>query len=164
MISGAKAPYLGPHPPRCALHTQVRMAKPKKALNGHDYPRIAILSARGLREIDIARELGMAVDTWRRIRAEDARAEEAWQEGRGAEHETLVGVLYKAAVEKGNIIAAMFLLKTRHGYVEGAPQDTQHRLRVTFELPGALKPEDYARIVNAHPTALPPSPEATRDE
>jgi len=84
----------------------------------------------------------------------------AWEEGRGAEHSALVGVLYKAAVDKGNIVAAMFLLKARHGYVEGAPVESGNRVNIVFQLPAPLSPEQYAQVVRANPKAIEAAAEA----
>ncbi|UZO97645.1 Hypothetical protein RMHFA_05589 [Roseomonas mucosa] len=61
--------------------------------------------------------------------------------GRDAEHNTLFNALFKAATEKGNATAAMFLLKARHGYREGDQSDIANRVSITFALPGAEKLE-----------------------
>jgi lambda repressor-like predicted transcriptional regulator len=80
--------------------------------------RIAALAASGHSVIGIARGLGTSPDTLRRWLDEDPALAEALAHGREAERLTLHNALYRAA-RKGNIIAAMFLLKARHGYREG---------------------------------------------
>lgn len=47
------------------------------------------------------------------------------------------------AAQKGIVIAAMFLLKARHGYREGDQGETANRVSITFALPGAMKPEQF---------------------
>ncbi|MEJ1372722.1 MAG: hypothetical protein RPU52_00430 [Candidatus Sedimenticola sp. (ex Thyasira tokunagai)] len=130
------------------------MPRPKKTLREKDYPLITELSARGLREVDIARAMGMSFCTWKRIKDENERALNALEEGRGIEHQALVGALYEQAM-KGNAIAAMFLLKTRHGYREGFTVEHTSNVRVTFDLPGALSATQYEKVIEHDTPALP---------
>ena len=58
-------------------------------------------------------------------------------EGREAEHKVLFNSLFQQA-QKGNIVAAMFLLKTRHGYREGDQTELANRVSINFALPGAM--------------------------
>lgn len=134
------------------------------------YRIIEELASRGCSEVTIARALGMSQDTWRREKSEDPKAVEALERGRAVEHDSLVGKLYESAM-KGNVVAALFLLKARHGYREGHTIEHQQNVRVTLELPAALDPNTYARVINPRPEALPPgdgaddaSDEGTDDE
>ena len=43
----------------------------------------------------------------------------------------------------GDKISAMFLLKARHGYIEGAQDVQGNRVNIVFALPGAMKPENF---------------------
>jgi hypothetical protein len=127
------------------------MARPKKQLGESDYPLIASLASTGHREVDIARRLGISTDCWRRLRVEDERAAEAWETGRGQEHQQLYGKLFHLAMD-GNVIALLFLLKTRFGYREGEPLEAaQSRIKLTLELPAALPLEQYTKLVNPLP-------------
>lgn len=51
------------------------------------------------------------------------------------------------AATGGNIVAAMFLLKTRHGYREGDQSDTANKVSITFQMPGALPMDQFAAHV-----------------
>lgn len=92
----------------------------------------------------------MSQDTWRRIKGEDARAVEALEAGRAVEHDALVGKLFEMAMN-GNAVAALFLLKARHGYVEGSRIEHQQNVRITVELPAALDPATYGRLIEQRP-------------
>ena len=75
----------------------------------------------------------------------------AFHEGREKERQTLHNVLYTAATtqgDKGALIAAMFLLKARHGYVEGQQETQANRVSVTFNVPGAQPLDKYLVIDN----------------
>jgi hypothetical protein len=41
----------------------------------------------------------------------------------------------------------MFLLKSRHGYREGEQEQQGNRVQITFNLPGAKKPEEFVEEV-----------------
>lgn len=67
----------------------------------------------------------------------------AFDEGREQEHKALFNALFRAATEKGNVVAAMFLLKSRHGYREGDQTEIGNRVSINFNLPGALPLEAF---------------------
>lgn len=130
------------------------MGRPKKFIKEVQYDQITEMAARGLREVDIARGLGMSYDTWKRIKNENPRAMEALEEGRGIEHEKLVGALFEAAM-KGNVVAGIFLLKARHQYVEGHTVEHNSNVRITVDLPAALSADQYEKVIEHSPVALP---------
>ncbi|MCY1310270.1 hypothetical protein D9M69_600390 [compost metagenome] len=51
-------------------------------------------------------------------------------------------------VKGGNVTAAIFLLKARHGYREGDQSEIANKVSINFQLPGALRLEDFARDVS----------------
>ena len=120
---------------------------PKKTIPPGGYKLIRELTANGAREVDIARALRMNLRTWMRLKEEDEKALAAWEAGRAVEHEALRGALFEKAT-KGNIPAAIFLLKARHGYRErdelGAGGE---RVTVEFKLPAPLNPEQYVTML-----------------
>ena len=108
------------------------------------------LTAKGCSEVTIAKGLGVSRHTWENWRDEYPDIHQAWQEGRGEMHDALVGVLYESATKDKTIVSAMFLLKTVFGYKEGADVTVANRVSITFEVPGALKPDVYeAEIIKA---------------
>jgi hypothetical protein len=103
------------------------------------------LCSRGVCDISVAKALGTSNTVYARWREAYPEIEEARRQGRAVEHDALFDVLFQAAVVEKNLTAAMFLLKARHGYREQGPDFTQveNKVSVTFELPGALKPDVY---------------------
>ncbi|MES9957101.1 MAG: hypothetical protein ABW086_08630 [Sedimenticola sp.] len=130
------------------------MPRPKKIIKPNQYEKITEMAARGLREVDIARSLGMSFSTWKRIKDEDERAMDALEEGRGVEHEKLVGALFEAAM-KGNVIAGIFLLKARYGYREGFTVEHNSNVKISVELPAALTADQYEKVIEHQAPALP---------
>ena len=124
------------------------MGRRKKNLPANGLDIIRNLAEKGVRETDIARALGMCFDTWLRIKNENPEAMKALTEAKQIEENKLFGILYEKAI-KGDSIAAMFLLKTRHGYREGAEVTNANQVNVKISIPGSMKPEDYLKEIKA---------------
>jgi len=116
----------------CKLHPPKAAAKMVKDL-----------TSRGCSEVTIAKALGVSRHIWEGWRDDYPEIQAAWEEGRGIEHDKLFNVLFEAATKKKNIVAAMFLLKARHGYKENADFTIQNKVAVTFEVPGAMPANVY---------------------
>jgi len=74
---------------------------------------------------------------------------EAFSEGREKERQTLHNVLYEAATtggDKNALVAAMFLLKARHGYIEGQQESQANRVSINFAIPGAMPLDKFMVI------------------
>jgi len=124
------------------------MPQPKKTLPKDGLNIIRRLGKRGVSETDIAKALGFSYNTWKRIKDENAEAAEALQEAKMVEESKLVGVLYEAATREKNLTAAMFLLKTRHGYIEGDQTKVNaNQVNVSITLPGAKSESEYLKLV-----------------
>ena len=109
---------------------------------------IAEMASRGCSEVSIAAALGCSYHTYTKWKDEHPELKEALKVGYSVEHNLLVGCLHQAAMN-GNAPAAMFLLKTRHGYVEGKQHDPQdRRIQIAVTLPQALTPEQYSQITH----------------
>lgn len=140
-------------PTRGTLPGRVKADHEKKALGRHrlqpppdaaDVIRTAC--ATGANKLGVAVALGVSHDVLTRWLAENTELEEAFRQGREKERHTLHNVLYTAATQgtgKEALIAAMFLLKSRHGYVEGEKEATGARVNINFQLPGARPLSDY---------------------
>lgn len=114
------------------------------------------LIAKGVTRANAARKLGIGHTTLGRILERDEAVRDAYTQGLAEEEEHLVGVLRRAA-DKGYAPAAMFLLKSRHGYVEGAQPTTQ--VGVQIVLPDSLSREDYEARIAARRQAASVSPQ-----
>ncbi|SEN21357.1 hypothetical protein SAMN04488003_11152 [Loktanella fryxellensis] len=82
------------------------------------------LSARGCSLTTIAKALRMNIDTLRLVRQRQPEVDEAYQRGLAVEHDALTRNL-RILADDGNVVANLFLLKTRHGYREGEPLEVK---------------------------------------
>ncbi len=115
--------------------------------------RVEALAADGFSVLGIAKRLGTSADTFRRWLEETPALQNALDNGRENERYALHNMLYRQAMEKGNTIAAMFLLKARHGYREGDQSETGNKVQINFQMPGALSMEEF-RLLRQAPTIL----------
>jgi len=129
--------------------------RPRKNLKPEHYPLIEKWASFGCSEKSIARHVGVSHSTWIRVKKRDEKAVEALERGRAIEHDALVGSLFKTAIErkgKEAVTAAIFLLKTRHGYIDhqkiAAPQN---KVEVTFQLPKPFTEEKYRELLDVTP-------------
>ena len=104
------------------------------------------LAARGVSKKSLALALGCSHTLLNVWLENDPKLQDAIDRGRCSEQEHLHGALYDQAM-KGNVTSAIFLLKARHGYREGEQSDQANRVSINFQLPGAMKLEDFTRDV-----------------
>ena len=126
------------------------MSRTKKLIPRDGLAKIRDMASRGHTEKDIARALGMSATTWTRIKGDEPAAQDALDEGRSIEHSALYGKLYEKAMA-GDIVALLFLLKCRHNYRETVDVTQTNAVQITFQIPGALDPADYAKLINPTP-------------
>ena len=126
------------------------MARPRKEPQPEAVQRIETAAANGADVKGIAHCVGINKDTLQRWLNEHPELREAYERGRERERAALHNALYRAATEKGNIVAAMFLLKARHGYREGDQGEAGNKVSITFSLPGALTMDQYREKVIEH--------------
>jgi hypothetical protein len=104
------------------------------------------LAATGYSKVSIASYFGTSFDTFQRWCYEFPEIQECFAQGRETERLTLHNALYIAATQKGQIAAAMFLLKARHSYRENDVSDQANKVNITFNLPGAMTPEQFKTL------------------
>ena len=81
----------------------------------------------------------------------EPEVQEALDRGRAKEHDPLVAKLHELAME-GNVTAVIFALMARHAYREGeAPEGGSTNVQVNINLPSAMTPEEYQRMVDVTP-------------
>lgn len=125
--------------------------------------QVRALAADGWSVVGIAAKLGTSKGTLRdKWFVEYPELKEAFEQGREDERRTLHNKLYRAATEgegRDALIAAMFLLKSRHGYREGEPVEDGARTHITFNLPAAMPLEQFMTIEHGPTTQrLPDAP------
>ena len=127
------------------------LGRPRKAPPSDAAQRIQAAAADGFTIPGVAMTLGVNTEVLKRWFDEFPEFKQAFEFGRETERRTLHNVLYRAATEgtgKDALIAAMFLLKARHGYKEGEPVGEQNsRVQIDIKLPGALPPTVYAQVI-----------------
>lgn len=128
------------------------VGRPRKAPPPDAEQRIQAAAADGYAMPGIAMKLGVSTDVLKRWMTEFPEFKQAFEFGRETERSTLHNVLYLAATKgtgKDALIAAMFLLKARHGYREGEPVGEQNsRVQIEIKLPGALPAAAYAEVID----------------
>lgn len=122
-----------------------KTGRPPKRPPADAAERIRALSAEGHSTVAIAQQLGVGRKTLDKWRTEFPELDEAYREGVDRErYELHSGLVAKA--KAGNIVAAIFLLKARHGYTEGDQSDQAGRVNVTIALPGAMTLQHFQSI------------------
>jgi hypothetical protein len=114
---------------------------PRKLVPASQLPNITRLAARGVRERDIARAMGMSQPTWIKCKHDFPEVLKALEDGQQQMHDGLVAQLLTRA-KKGDVVPALFLLKTRYGYREGE-ELSNARPQVVINLPGSLPSETF---------------------
>lgn len=123
---------------------------PRKA--GQGRPHI-VIGAKGLRIIEamaakgclletIAKALRMSHDTLEACRRRQPEVQAALDRGRGVLHDELVSILVQQA-RAGQFVPAMFLLKSRFGYKEGAQLDVNVEHGGVLVVPAEMTVEQY---------------------
>lgn len=133
---------------------QTTVAKKNQHLRKHPPPdardRIMVAASTGATKKGVAISMGTSFETMDRWLKEHPELQEAFDKGREMERQTLHDTLYQTAINgtgKEKMVAAMFLLKARHGYREGEQEQQGNRVNITFALPGALKPTEFVQEV-----------------
>ena len=119
------------------------VGRPRKAVPTNARSQIENLASTGASMVEIAGALGIGRDLLRQWVAQDEDLSVALARGRERERQALHGRLFRAAME-GNVIAALFLLKSRHaGY-----DDRSSKREV------AVDPAEIARQIREALTAI----------
>ena len=111
-----------------------KVGRPRATVPADAASRIRDLAADGFSLQGIAERLGTRRATLAQWFDADPALKEAFDIGREHERHVLHNVLFRLATEKNNPIAAMFLLKARHGYREGDQSEQGNHVSITFTL------------------------------
>ncbi len=103
------------------------------------------LAADGWSVIGIAHRMGVDPKTFNAWLEREPALQDAIDLGREQQHHVLYNIAYRAAVEKGNLTAVMFLLNCRFGY-RTDQSDAGNRVNVTIALPGAMTLQQFTAI------------------
>lgn len=123
------------------------MARPFEKLPPGSRDALLSMAGHGLKESTAAQALGMPLHEFRKVIKKNPDARALWQEALSVERDALIGALFNRAIE-GDTKAAQFLLSARHGMSEKQPDQLGDRVNITFQLPAALNPEQYAKLIS----------------
>lgn len=122
------------------------VGRPKTPLPKNAAKIIETVAASGASLRGVCKSLHVSYTTLNRWMDENPELKEAFERGREMERQTLHSSIYDTATKgegRDKLLAAMFLLKSRHGYREGEQEQQGNRVQINFQLPGAKPMETY---------------------
>jgi len=138
-----------------------KSGQPKKEPPANALEIIRTVTAKGASRRGVALALHVHDTVVQRWLAEYPELREAFEQGREVERADLHRVLYDCAISgqgKDSLIAAMFLLKARHGYIEGDKAAESNRVSINFQIPGAMPMSQFQVIENEPDNRAEPLP------
>ena len=118
------------------------------------YELVATLAAEGQPDVAIAKRLGMDPSTFTDLKKRDDALRAALSTGKGELETELTHLLLKQARD-GNLVAAIYLTKTRCGWREQGPADGAAPVAIQVQINAPLSADEFLKVVGP----LPPEPE-----
>lgn len=137
------------------------MARPFEKLPPGSRDALLAMAKNGLKESTAATALGVPLNEFRRVIAKNPEAKALWAEAMSVERDVLISALFNKAME-GDSKSAQFLLAARHGMSEKQTETPGERINITFQLPAALSPDQYTKLVQTEPVKLTDNTETER--
>ena len=135
-----------------AIEDKLQMGRPRKIAPPDAVSVVRKACATGASKRGVAMALACDTQVLDRWLDEDPALKQAYDEGRETERQTLHSVLYDCAVSgqgKDSLIAAMFLLKSRHAYNDsGTTTDAGNRVSINFQIPAATPLAQFMTVEN----------------
>lgn len=107
--------------------------------------RVREMAADGWSVVGIAHRLGIDLKTFNLWLEREPALQDAIALGREQERRTLHNIIYRKAVEKDDITAAIMLLNSRHGY-RSDQSDQANRVNINITLPGAMTLQQFTAL------------------
>ena len=85
-----------------------------------------------LNKEQIAACLGIAENTFTRLCRENESIDAAYKKGRASHVGSVAAALVRNATEKNNVLAQIFYLKARGGWVESQPEQNQQTISINY--------------------------------
>lgn len=136
------------------------MARPFEKLPPGSRDALLAMARNGLKESTAATALGVPLHEFRRVITKNPEAKALWQEALSVERDALINALFNKAME-GDSKSAQFLLAARHGMSEKQTETPGERVNITFQLPAALNPDQYTKLIKANEANELPAPNTT---
>jgi len=103
-----------------------------------------------LNKAQIAACLGIAENTFSRLTRENESINTAYKKGRASHVGKVADALLKNATEKNNVLAQIFFLKCRGGWVESQPEQEKPTINISY----SQAPERIERDITPQPERL----------
>ena len=139
--------------PKPTKPAEYKTGRPPLDLNPDEVAQVEKLAAY-LNQAQIAAILGISDDTFRRIMRTNESVSMAYKRGRASKVGLVAESLFKMATNEKNpnVIAALFYLKARGGWVESQPEQERQQININYspaqgraERDVTPKPERLAR-------------------
>ena len=117
--------------PKPTKPAEYKTGRPPLNLNPDEVALVERLAAY-MNQEQIAGILGISADTLRRIMRENDSVSMAYKKGRASKIELVAESLLKNATEKNNVLAQMFFLKCRGGWVESQPEQERPTINISY--------------------------------
>jgi len=108
-----------------------KTGRPPLNLNPEEVEQVERMAAY-LNQEQIAAVLGIAPDTLRRIMRENESVSIAYKKGRASKVELVAQSLFNNATQKNNVLAQIFYLKARGGWVESQPEQERPTINISY--------------------------------
>lgn len=111
--------------------TSPKGGRPVVSLTDSELEQVEKMAAY-LNKAQIAACLGIAEKTFLRICRENESVDTAYKRGRASHVGTVAASLLRNATEKNNVLAQMFFLKCRGGWVESQPEQERQQITIQY--------------------------------
>ena len=100
-----------------------------------------------LNKAQIAACLGIAENTFTRLCRENESIDAAYKKGKAQNVEAVAAALVRNAVDKNNVLAQIFYLKARGGWVESQPEQERQVININYSPAQGRKERDVTPTV-----------------
>ena len=135
--------------PKPTKPNEYKTGRPPLNLNPEEVEQVERMAAY-LNQEQIAAVLGISSDTFRRIMKQNESVSIAYKRGRASNVGNVAAALMRNATEKNNVLAQMFFLKCRGGWVESQPEQEKPTINISY----GQAPERIERDVTPQPERL----------
>jgi len=135
--------------PKPTKPAEYKTGRPPLDLKPEEVDQVERMAAY-LNQEQIAAVLGISADTFRRIMRSNESVSIAYKKGRASNVGNVAAALVRNATEKNNVLAQIFYLKARGGWVESQPEQEKPTINISY----GQAPERIERDVTPQPERL----------
>jgi len=129
--------------------TSPKGGRPEVALTDSELQQVEKMAAY-LNKAQIAACLGIAENTFLRICKQNESVDAAYKKGKASNVGNVAAALVRNATEKNNVLAQIFYLKSRGGWVESQPEQERPTINISY----GQAPDRIERDVTPQPDRL----------